>query len=57
MAKDGLMVRRRRISVSRSSDTPSNARYSHWIGTRTESAAARAFKVSKSSDGGQSIST
>ena len=57
MASDGLIVRRRRISVSRSSDTPSSARYSHCIGTSTESAAAKALRVSRSSDGGQSIST
>ena len=57
MARAGLMVRRRRISVSSSSDTPSSARYSHWIGTRTESLAARAFRVSKSRAGGQSIRT
>ena len=49
------MDRRIRISVSRSSDTPSSARYSHWIGTRTESLAARAFSVSRSRAGGQSI--
>ena len=50
------MVRRKRINVSRSSDTPSIARYSHWMGTITASAAAKAFNVKRSSDGGQSIS-
>jgi len=57
IARDGLIVWRMRISVSSSSDTPSIARYSHWIGTRTESLAASAFRVRRSKDGGQSIRT
>jgi hypothetical protein len=52
----GLIVRRRRINVSRSSETPSKAKYSHCIGTRTESLAASAFSVKRSREGGQSIS-
>jgi hypothetical protein len=55
IASDGLIVRRSRIRVSSSSETPSSARYSHWMGTRTESLAASAFTVSRSSEGGQSI--
>jgi hypothetical protein len=55
MASDGLIVRRMRMSVSRSSETPSIARNSHCIGISTESLAARAFKVSRSRVGGQSI--
>ena len=34
---------------------PSRAKNSHWMGTRTESEATRAFSVSRSSAGGQSI--
>ena len=55
IARAGFRVRRSRIKVSRSSETPSSARYSHWIGTRTESLAAKALIVSKSSAGGQSM--
>jgi hypothetical protein len=55
IASDGFTVRLKRMSVSKSSDTPSSARYSHWIGIRTESAAARALRVRRSSAGGQSI--
>jgi len=55
IARDGFIVRLRRMRVSRSSETPSSAKYSHWIGMRTESAAAKALSVSKSSAGGQSI--
>jgi hypothetical protein len=55
IASDGLIARRRRASVSRSSETPSRARNSHWTGTSTESLAASALTVRTSSDGGQSI--
>ena len=55
IARDGLMERRSRARVSRSSDTPSSARNSHWTGTRIESLAASAFTVRMSRDGGQSI--
>jgi len=55
MASDGLIARRSLASVSRSSETPSSARNSHWTGTMTASAAARALIVRISSDGGQSI--
>jgi hypothetical protein len=34
---------------------PSNAKYSHCIGIITESAAVNAFKVSRPSEGAQSI--
>jgi hypothetical protein len=54
-ARAGLIVRRMRKSVSRSSDTPSIARNSHWMGTKTESLAASALSVRRSSVGGQSI--
>jgi hypothetical protein len=57
IASDGLIVRRSLISVSSSSDTPSSARYSHWIGIRTESLAASALMARRSSAGGQSIRT
>ena len=35
--------------------TPSSAKYSHWIGTRTPSAATSAFTVRRERDGGQSM--
>lgn len=57
IAKAALSVRRTRMSVSRSSETPSKARYSHWMGMRTESLAVRALSVSRSSAGGQSRRT
>ena len=38
-----------------SSDTPSSAKYSHWMGMSTASAAARALTVSRPRDGGQSM--
>ena len=41
--------------VSSRADNPSSAKYSHWIGIRTPSAAIRAFTVSMFSDGGQSM--
>ena len=44
-----------RSMVSISSEMPSRAKNSHWIGTSTESAAIRAFRVNRSSAGGQSI--
>src|ERR1700724_2045245 len=47
-------VLRIRIRVSSNSETPSKARYSHWMGTRTELAQTKAFKVNKSKAGGQS---
>jgi hypothetical protein len=57
MASEGFMVRRSRIRVSKSSETPSRAKYSHWIGTKTESLAAKALIVRRSREGGQSSST
>src|SRR5207253_5648025 len=50
----GFSVRRMRIRVSSNSETPSSAKYSHWMGTKTAPAATRAFKVNKSKAGGQS---
>lgn len=55
MESEGFSVLRIRIRVSSSSVTPSRARYSHCIGTRTESLATRAFKVRRSNAGGQSM--
>src|SRR5262249_9395437 len=54
-----LWLRFRRIltNVSQSSVTPSRAKYSHWIGTRTEFAADKALRVSRPRLGGQSINT
>src|ERR1019366_7256637 len=50
-----LEASRIRSMVSMSSDTPSRAKNSHWMGTRTESAAMSALRVSRSRAGGQSI--
>ena len=41
--------------VFKSFPRPSKAKYSHWIGTITESAAAKAFKVNIPNEGAQSI--
>src|SRR5215470_17749561 len=53
-ASAGLRFRLIRINVSKSSETPSKAKYSHWIGMRIDCAATKAFTVNKSRDGGQS---
>ena len=44
-----------RSTVSMSCEIPSSAKNSHWMGMRTESEATKAFSVSRSSAGGQSI--
>ena len=44
-----------RSMVSMSCEMPSRAKNSHWIGISTESAATKAFRVSRSRAGGQSI--
>ncbi len=44
-----------RSIVSIRSVTPSSAKYSHWIGMRTVSAAQRLLSVNSPRDGGQSI--
>ena len=44
-----------RSSVTKSSEMPSKAKNSHWMGISTESAASRSFSVRRSSAGGQSI--
>ena len=41
--------------VFKSFPKPSKAKYSHWIGTITESAAANAFRVNIPKEGAQSI--
>ena len=56
-AKSGFSVLRILISVSRSSETPSSAKYSHCIGIKTESLATKALSVTRSSAGGQSSMT
>ncbi len=48
-------MRRTRERVSNRSEIPSSAKYSHWIGTRTESAATRPLSVRIFSDGGLSM--
>ena len=53
----GFKRSRTRSTVSRSAASPSSAKYSHCIGTRTESAAQRPFTVSMLSAGGQSTMT
>ena len=55
IASSGLNESRTRSTVSRSSERPSSAKYSVWIGTSTESAADRALTVRSDSDGGQSM--
>jgi len=52
----GFRVIFTRSIVSIRSVTPSSAKYSHWIGIRTSSAAHRPFSVRSPSDGGQSTS-
>ena len=55
ISKLGLKVFCTLLIVLRSLPNPSKAKYSHWIGTITELAAVRAFKVISPNDGAQSI--
>ena len=51
------MERRTMRTVFIRSERPSSAKYSPWTGTRMESAAHSAFRVSSSREGGQSMKT
>ena len=53
----GLRLSLTRSIVARSSETPSSAKYSHWMGTTTPSAAVSALTVRRPSEGGQSTNT
>ena len=53
----GLSARCTRRIVFTSSEMPSSAKYSHWSGMSTVSAAASAFTVSRPRLGGQSRNT
>src|ERR1019366_7215409 len=55
MARGCWKESRIRSMVSMSSETPSRAKNSHWMGTSTESAAMRALSVRRSRAGGQSM--
>ena len=56
-SRAGLMPPFTSSTVRRMSASPSSAKYSHWSGTMTPSAATRPFSVRSPSDGGQSMMT
>src|SRR5262249_49928123 len=54
ISSEGLSASRTRSMVFRSCEMPSSAKYSHCIGTSTESAAVSPLMVSRPRDGGES---
>ena len=55
ISKDGLSLDLIILIVLRSLLIPSNAKYSHWTGMITASAAVNAFTVMRPNEGEQSI--